>query len=233
VKVVVIVSANGEWKAVRGLFPQAQPETTPFGECFELQIEQRALTFFQGGWGKVSAAASAQYVIDHLQPDLLVNLGTCGGFQGRIEQGTIILVEKTIIYDIIEQMTDPEEAIQRYSSDIDLSWLPRLTPTPVLRGHLVSADRDIVREDIPMLISKYDAVAADWESGAIAWVARKNKQRLLILRAVSDLVGADGDEVYGEYELFTLRAREIMRRLIDVLPKWLSGIEKVQQGYRV
>jgi adenosylhomocysteine nucleosidase len=232
-KVIVIVSANGEWNAVKSLFPQANAETTPFGECFQVDVERRSLTFFQGGWGKVSAAASAQYVIDHFQPDLLVNLGTCGGFQGRIEQGIVILVEKTIIYDIIEQMTDPEAAIQHYSATLDLQWLPRLTPTPVLRGQLVSADRDIRADDIPELISKYDAVAADWESGAIAWVAQKSKQRLLILRAVSDLVGDDGDDVYGEYELFTVRAREIMRRLIELLPKWLNAIEKVQQGYRV
>ena len=147
-KVAVIVCANGEWHALRALFPQVEAESTPFGECFDLQVERWPLTFFHGGWGKVSAAASAQYVIDHFQPDLLVNLGTCGGFQGRIEQGTIILVERTIIYDIIEQMTDPVEAIQHYSTDLDLEWLPRVTPTPVLRGQLVSADRDIRAEDI-------------------------------------------------------------------------------------
>lgn len=232
-KIVIIVSANGEWQAVKTLLPKAVPERTVFGECFDIRIDRWPVTFFQGGWGKVSAAATAQYIIDKFEPDLLINLGTCGGFEGRIEQGIVILVERTIIYDIVEQMTDPEEAIQQYSSEIDLSWLPRLTPSPVLRGQLVSADRDIIREDIPMLISKYDAVAADWESGAIAWVARKNHQRLLILRAVSDIVGQDGDEVYGEYEVFTDRAREIMRHLIELLPKWLDGIEKVQQGYRV
>ncbi len=230
---VVIVSANGEWNSVKSLLPQAIPERTIFGECFDVELEGFLVTFFQGGWGKASAAASAQYVIDHFQPDLLVNLGTCGGFQGGIEQGIVILVERTIIYDIIEQMTDPEGAIEFYSTTLDLSWLPRLNPSPVLRGHLVSADRDIVREDIPMLIEKYDAVAADWESGAIAWVAQRNHQKLLILRGVSDLVGEEGDEVYGEYELFTSRAKEILRRLIEVLPRWLNAIEKVQQGYHV
>ena len=232
-KIVVIVSANGEWEAVKSVLPHALPERTIFGECFDVTIDRWPVTFFQGGWGKVSAAASTQYVIDQFHPDLLINLGTCGGFEGRIQAGIVILVEKTIIYDIIEQMTDPEEAIEHYSCTLDLSWLPRLTPSPVLRGHLVSADRDIVREDIPMLISKYDAVAADWESGAIAWVALKNNQRLLILRAVSDLVGEGGDEVYGEYEEFASRAKEVMRRLIEVLPRWLEGIEKVQQGYHV
>lgn len=232
-KVVILVSADGEWMALKSLLPQAIPERTLFGECMDAELGGWPVTFFQGGWGKVSAAATAQYVIDQLQPDLLVNLGTCGGFQGRIEQGIVILVEKTVVYDIIEQMTDATAAIEHYTTELDLHWLPRLTPTPVLRGLLVSADRDIVRSDIPELIQKYDAVAADWESGAIAWVARRNNQKLLILRGVSDIVGEDSDEVYGEYELFQSRAREIMRRLIDALPKWLTGIDKVQQGYHV
>jgi adenosylhomocysteine nucleosidase len=232
-KIFVIISANAEWQAVKSLFPAVKVEDTPFGECFDVAIEQWNPTFFHGGWGKISAAATTQFIIDHYHPDLMVNLGTCGGFQGRIEQGIIILVEKTIIYDILEQMTDSEEAIAHYSTKLDLNWLPRITPSPVSRGLLVSADRDILVEDIPMLVEKYDAVAADWESGAIAWVANKNGQRLLILRGVTDLVSTEGGEVYGDYEMFVGRTKEIMRRLIDVLPKWLKGIEKVQLGYRV
>jgi adenosylhomocysteine nucleosidase len=233
VKIIVIISANAEWQVVKGIFPDVKVEETPFGECFETAIETWNPTFFHGGWGKTAAAATTQYVIDHYHPDLLVNLGTCGGFEGKIEEGIIILVERTIIYDIVEKMTGLEEAIDHYSTKLDLNWLPRITPSPVSRGLLVSADRDIMLEDIPMLVEKYEAVAADWESGSIAWVAKKNNQRLLILRGVSDLVGGDGDEVYGDYDLFINRTREIMRRLIDVLPKWLKGIEKVQLGYRV
>ena len=232
-KVVVIISANGEWNAMKSLFPESKIEGTLFGEKFDVTLEQRTITFFHGGWGKVSAAASAQFVIDFIHPDLMVNLGTCGGFLDRIESGTIILVDRTIIYDIVEQMTDADAAIEHYSVKLDLNWLPRITPSPVARGLMVSADRDIMVEDIPKLIAKYDAVAADWESGAIAWVAQKNNQRLLILRGVSDLVGGEGGEVYGDYELFLGRTKEIMRRLIDILPKWLTGIEKVQLGYRV
>lgn len=232
-KIVIIISANGEWQAVKSMYTDAKIENSPFGEYFETIIEQRTLTFFNGGWGKVSAAASTQYVIDQYHPDLIVNLGTCGGFQDRIELGTNILVERTIIYDIVEQMTDPVEAIDHYVTKLDLNWLPRITPSPVARGLLVSADRDIMVSDIAGLIEKYDAVAGDWESGAIAWVAQKNKQRLLILRCVSDLVGEDGGEAYGDYGLFMGRTKEIMRRLIEILPKWLIGIEKVQLGYRV
>lgn len=221
-KAVVIISANAEWRAVRELYPHALLEQTPFGGRFEIKLAAWDLVFFHGGWGKISAAAGAQFVIDHFKPDLLINLGTCGGLAGRIQTGTVILVERTLVYDIIEQMGDADEAIQFYASSLDLSWLPSNLPHPASRSLLLSADRDIIADDIPMLIEKYDAVAADWESGAIAWVAKRNGVPLLILRAVSDLVGREGGEAYENIGLFHERTEDIMKRLIGQLPDWLE-----------
>jgi adenosylhomocysteine nucleosidase len=231
--IVVIISANAEWRVVKELYPNLEAQQSPYGEFANLTFDFRPLTLFHGGWGKISAAATAQYVIDHFKPDLLVNLGTCGGFAGHIETGTVILVERTLVYDIIEQMGDGAEAIEHYSTDIDLSWIDdgrwmmddgKDGQRSFVRGLLVSADRDIVVEDIPMLIEKYDAVAADWESGAIAWVAKKNNTRLLILRGVSDLVGGDGGEAYGKIEIFHERTKTVMRELFRQLPEWLNAI---------
>ena len=225
---VVIISANAEWGVVKEMYPNLEIQISPYGEFSDLTLDARHLTLFHGGWGKISAAASAQYVIDHFKPDLLINLGTCGGFAGRIEIGTIILVERTLVYDIIEQMGDESAAIDYYASNLDLSWLPVNLPYPTPRGLLVSADRDILVNDIPILIEKYDAVAADWESGAIAWVAQKNNVRVLILRAVTDLVGGDGGEAYGNIELFHERTKTMMRELFRQLPGWLSTVRLEQ-----
>ena len=224
-KIVVLISANAEWRVVRELHPALEFQESPYGEF----AENQNMILFHGGWGKISAAATAQYVIDHFAPDLLVNLGTCGGFAGRIETGTIMLVDRTLVYDIVEQMGDEAEAIEYYTTDIDLSWLAKDKQQTmsngefsIVRGLLVSADRDIVLEDIPMLIEKYNAIAADWESGAIAWVAQRNKTRTLILRAVTDLVGRGGGEAYGNIELFQERTKTVMHELFRQLPGWLE-----------
>jgi len=226
-KIVVIISANAEWNAVKELYPALGIQNSPYGEFADFAVDSQHLILFHGGWGKISAAASAQYVIDQFKPDLLINLGTCGGFAGRVEKGTVILVEQTLVYDIIEQMSDSAEAIEHYSTEIDLSWLDdkRDGPSSIVRGLLVSADRDIVAEDIPMLIEKYGAVAADWESGAIAWVAQRNNTRVLILRAVSDLVSVEGGEAYGNIQLFHERTKTVMRELFRQVPEWLSAIK--------
>lgn len=220
-KPLVIVSANAEWRAIREVLSVQEVASTPMGEWFE----QGGVRYFHGGWGKISAAATTQFAIDQFHPDLLVNLGTCGGFVGSIEPGDVILVDRTIVYDIIEQMGDSAEAIDHYTTELDLSWLKQPYPHPVRRGLLVSADRDIVVEDIPQLVKQYGAFAADWESGAIAWVANKNNVRCLILRGVTDVVGAGGGEAYGNIALFHERTKGVMKALIEQLPDWLKSID--------
>ncbi len=218
---IIIISANAEWRATRELLSVREVMSTAMGEWFE----QGGVRYFHGGWGKISAAGTAQYVIDHFQPDLMVNLGTCGGFAGSIEPGEVILVDRTIVYDIVEQMGDSAEAIEHYTTELDLSWLRQPYPHTVRRGLLVSADRDIVVEDIPQLVKSFDAFAADWESGAIAWVAKKNNVRCLILRGVTDIVGAGGGEAYGNISLFHERTKDVMITLIEQLPDWLESVK--------
>ena len=126
-QVVVVVSADGEWRALNDLLNPQYLDHTPFGETFfqMVSLDEKVwnVRFVQGGWGKIAAAASAQYIIDHYEPDLLINLGTCGGFAGLVETGVVLVVEQTIVYDIYELMGDPIEHLAKYTTKIDLSWL--------------------------------------------------------------------------------------------------------------
>ena len=226
---VILVCADMEWRAVRNIFPDAGVQDSPFGEWFEWcaalsesPVEALPLIYFHTGWGKISAAAATQYALDRWSPALLINLGTCGGFDGRIERGAVVLAEKTLVYDILEQMGDQEEHITHYTTEIDLSWLGEDIPRGVRRNVLVSGDRDLLVQDIPELASRYGAVAGDWESGAIAFVANRNHTSCLILRGVSDLVGSEGGEAYGNLEFFVAASQEVLARLVSQLPDWIA-----------
>jgi len=192
------------------------------GESFCDRIAGSNVCFMHGGWGKVAAAGSTQYAIDRWNPQRIINIGTCGGFLDRVKQGEVILAQKTIIYDIFEQMSDPYQAIEKYTVNFDLSWLPATTPQPVLVDTLLSADRDIIPDEIPWLVEKFNAAAADWESGAIAWVASQNNLPCLILRAVSDLIGSNTSDAYGDYSYFEDQCREIMASFARHLPEWIE-----------
>ncbi len=230
--IVVIISSDAEWEAVRprlcARFSAAPAGATPYGEVYEARMDGGAgvsMVFTHGGWGKIDAAASAQYAISRWAPRLLVNLGTCGGFQGAIDQDTIVLADRTIVYDIVEQMSDPEAAFAHYTAVLDLSWLHEPYPHPVHRGLLLSGDRDLVVEDVPFLREHFGGTVGDWESGSIAHVATKNGVRCLILRGVTDLLGADGSDAYdGTLVVFRERAERVMLRLLEALPDWLACV---------
>ena len=215
-RVVVLIAADAEWRAVVGKLGSVVGQT-PWGETRVIDVAGEAVLFAHGGWGKIAAAASAQHLIDRYEPELLINLGTCGGFAGAVQQFEPIIVERTVVYDLVERMGDPEAAIAAYATVIDVDWVG-----DGRRGTLVSADQDVDPAAMARLASRYGAIAADWESGAIAHVAQRNDTRVLIVRGVSDVVGEGGSEVYGRETAFADATVRVMGDLLAALPGWIE-----------
>src|SRR4029079_19688539 len=109
---------------------------------------------------------------------------------------------------------------------IDLSWLRAPYTSRVTKTLLVSADRDLVPAELHELATRDGAVAGDWESGALAYTCARNKQRVLILRGISDLVSKEGDATYGSIPTFEAGARVVMQRLLRELPAWLDRLPR-------
>lgn len=230
-KIIVLISANAEWRVVKAVYPNENYQPTPWGEYFEKDIEtqngKQSVIFFHEGWGKVAAAGATQYAIDRWNPLLFINLGTCGGFEGSVNRFEILLVNQTVIYDIKEAMGDSKEAIQDYTTQLDVSWIA--APDSIRKTILVSADKDLVPEEIESLKKNYSAIAGDWETGAIAYTCKRNKKKLLILRGVSDLVSNKNGEAYGNPDVFQNGTEIVMKKLLDDLPRWLENILKNSQ----
>ncbi len=214
--VLVLICAGAEWRAALPHLPEGASGVTPYGpwRADADPVGSAGIVFTHTGWGKIAAAAAAQHAIDRWKPRLVINIGTCGGFAGVVERGEIVMAERTVVYDIIELMGDREEALAHYAVELDTAGWRDAIPGPLRRAPMVSADRDLHIEEIDWLRERFDAVAADWESGALAWVARRNELPILILRGVSDLVGPDGGEAYGAPGLFADRCGAIMRELL-------------------
>jgi adenosylhomocysteine nucleosidase len=96
-------------------------------------------------------------------------------------------------------------------------------PSNAVRGTIISGDQDLDPARLGELRDTYHALAADWESGAIAHVAAKNRTHVLILRGVSDVVSAAGDETYGNQVAFDVASQRVMADLVRALPAWLRS----------
>jgi adenosylhomocysteine nucleosidase len=220
--ILVLVSANEEWAAVRSILTGVPLERSPYGEYFTADIAGNAIGFFHGGWGKVSAAGSTQYTIDHFRPDHLLNIGTCGGIEGRINRLDIVAVERAVIYDIHEAMGNSRKAVAYYTTELNV---PKQLPSSIVRTTIYSADRDLTPGYLRQLEQRYRPRVVDWESGAIAWIAKQNNTPLLIVRGVTDLISLESAEAVGNLQLFRDNARRVMTGLIRDLPLYLAALQ--------
>jgi len=218
---VVLISADGEWQALLHYTSPSIQHPTPYGNWFSQPIANFPVVFMHAGWGKVATAGASQFAIDAFHPQLLINLGMCGGLEGLAEPGEILCVNQTAFYDIFEGMADYAQAIEFYSSKADLNWLPEELPEHTRLARLVSADQDIQPQAYERLAQEFGAVAADWESAAFAWVANRNGIPWLILRGVSDLVSPTAAETLGNLSLWQARTAKIMQDLLTQLPWYL------------
>jgi adenosylhomocysteine nucleosidase len=226
-RIVALISANAEWKILLAQLPGEVLHPTPFGPWFTHRIGSEDVVFFHGGYGKVSAAGSTQYAIDHWHPGLLVNLGTCGGFGGERKVGDIVLANETYIYDVIELMGDPDEAIEDFHTRLDTTAWPAKLAHRVVIGPIVSADRDIDPAAPEGLRAKFHASAGDWESGSIAWVAARNHTQVIILRGVTDLVdAAGGDPTYHAAGAWERASVAVMASLVSLLGEAMPDLVK-------
>ena len=114
-KIFIVTSANAEWSGIKFSFPVVQMASYPYGEYFQTTV-----------------ASALQYIFDRFTPDLVINLGTCGGFAGVVNHGDVILMEQTFIYDIAELMNSAD-VTDYYASSLDLSWLAEPHPYPTRR----------------------------------------------------------------------------------------------------
>ena len=224
--VPVLVSANGEWKAVKAILQPTVIQQSPLGEFFQIEIEGQPCLFFHSGWGKIATAASTQCVIDQYHPELIINIGTCGGFSGSSSVGEILLVTETLIYDIVERMDDPVAALNKYRTTNDTSWITNPLPEGNRRARIASADQDIDYNSFDLLTKTHQADAADWETGAFAWVAARNHTPWLALRAVSDLVSPERSETDNGVDLWRSRLDQLMRNVLADLPFYFTEFNK-------
>jgi adenosylhomocysteine nucleosidase len=223
-RAVILISANAEWQAVLHHMPLAV-EHSPYGDFAIHAFGGEPVVILHGGYGKTSAAGSTQYAIDRWHPRVLVNLGTAGGFAPDAKVGDIALVTKTTIYDIYEAMGDAAETIADYASAVDTSRWPARLAARVVPGPIVSGDRDLVPAEVAKLHATYHANVGDWESGSIAFVARKNGVPLIILREVTDVLDADHPSpTTGDLAAWQKQTELAMATLLDLVTDALPDL---------
>ena len=141
------------------------------------------------GVGKVNAACGAQYAVDRLGADVVINFGVAGGLNGGVEIAKTYAVSAVVQYDFdLTQLNGTpigtlNECTENY---LPLSVAEGFETKKVATGDRFNDDP----ADYKLLTEILDADIREMELGAIAQVCMHAGVKCYSFKTISDLAGS-------------------------------------------
>lgn len=159
----------------------------------------RSVAVIRSGVGRENAAAAAEALILGHKPRWIVSAGLAGGLHPDVKRNDIVMPDYIL-----------GENGQRLAIDFQMSSEQRSAVPGLHVGPLVTINRVAFRSDQKrQLAQQHGAIAVDMETLAVAEACRREKQRFLAVRAISD--GVD-DELPADVERL-VRKKTWVRRI--------------------
>lgn len=141
------------------------------------------------GVGKVNAAAGAQYAIDSLGADKIINLGVAGGLNSSMKVGGVYSVSHAVQYDF--DLVQLNGTAIGTLNEFEENFLPLNTVDLYPLKKLGTGDRfNDSLQDFKLLTEVLGADVRDMEGGAIAQVCAHAGVKYYSFKAISDLAGS-------------------------------------------
>lgn len=158
------------------------------------------VVFFESGPGEIQAAAGIQYLITRFKPDVILNLGVCGGLDAEIKKGDLCIVKDCVHTDYnVSTVADVRQGQYIGLSSEKIRFEENLIQLCKEYFHnkrefhcvsLASQDRIIHGDNERIALGeKWNCQICDMELSGYALVAIKNRVPLLGVKFVSDSVG--------------------------------------------
>lgn len=170
------------------------------------------------GVGKANAAAGAQYAIDCLNAEKIVNVGVAGGLNGGMKIAEIYCIAEAVQYDFdLVQLNGTQIGTL---NEFDKPYVPLAVCREYPQRRLATGDRfndDI--KDFTLLTQTLEADIRDMEGGAIAQICAHADVPCYSFKAISDVAGSGSttEQFSANLSACTDRLKEQITRIYEAV----------------
>lgn len=170
------------------------------------------------GIGKVSAALSAQALIDGFSPRVVLNFGAVGGC-GNVAAKNYYAVEKCCQYDF--DLSELDNVSVGYIQDYDRVFFDAYTKAAdfLEKRALATSDRFTCKASDVETIKKLGCALFDMEGAAIAQVCASNGVPFCSIKGVTDVYGSGANSVQFQQNL-----KAVSDGFADIIEKVLNNL---------
>ncbi|MDC9593317.1 5'-methylthioadenosine/S-adenosylhomocysteine nucleosidase [Xenorhabdus sp. IM139775] len=184
------------------------------------------IALLKSGIGKVAAALGTTLLIEHCQPDIVINTGSAGGLDPKLKVGDIVVSEEVRYHDadLTAFGYEPGQMAQCPAAFVADDKLIALAEKCIqslnlnaVRGLICSGDAFINgAEPLARIRATFPNVTAvEMEAAAIGHVCHQYHLPFVVVRAISDV--ADQESHLSFDEFLVVAARESTRMVNAML----------------
>ena len=189
----------------------------------------RNVVIAQCGMGKVNAGICAMVMITDFNAKYIINTGTSGSLDDRLEIGDMVISTDAVQHDFDATPIGYEKGeipyTGKYSFEADPGLIQRATKAVeecipdvnMLQGRICSGDQFIDSIEAKTAItSQFGGLCCEMEGGAIAHVCYLNDVPFVIIRAVADTADGNLPPDYDEFEkMAALRCAAVIEYMVE------------------
>jgi len=185
------------------------------------------VVLMQSGIGKVNAALTTALLIEHYQPEAIINTGSAGGLGQGLSVGDIVISREVLHHDVDATefgyvLGQVPGMPMTYTADERLMALTeeaiQINNLQAHIGLIVSGDSFIGSlEKKEEIIENFpEVLAVEMEAAAVAQVAYQYQIPFIITRAVSDLANGEAGMTFEEFlKVACVSSSKIVKSLIE------------------
>lgn len=217
----IIVAEEKELLAIKEIMTNIEKIKIFEKIFYKGEIENKEVIVVKSNVGKVNSSRVCQILIDKFNPSLIINVGTAGSVDNRLEIGDVVVADKLYQHDFdvtpFGRKIGEIENIGEYIK-VDSNLLELFNDLNVVIGSIASGDKFIVDiQEKNNIRNTFNALCIEMEGASIAQVCYLCKVPFLVIRSITDKL--DGSSKIDFETFLELSSKKAVNILKEILKK--------------
>ena len=220
----IITAIDEELNAIKDIMKDITEERIYDLIFYKGKINNKKVMLVKCGVGKVNSARATQILTDKFNLEYVINTGSAGGLNNKLQIGDIVVGTKLVQHDFNTMPFGNErgyisETGKFFESDIDLINRCKEIKIQNLTVHIGKiASGDIFCTEVKMkekIQKEFDCDCVEMEGAAIAQVCFLNKIPFVVIRSISDIPNENNNIDFEKFiKVASKNCAEFVRKLV-------------------
>ena len=225
-KVGIIVAMREELEEILKIMNNTIKKEIYNIKYFEGSINKSNIIIVESGVGKVNAARITQILIDKLEVEEIINVGSAGALNEELNIGDIVIADKLVQHDfditafnhnkgyitgVGDYIETDKTLIEKFKNSADKieNRTYKIKVGTIASGDIFCTDTNMKDK----IYSKFNADCVEMEGAAIAQVCYLDNIPFIVIRSISDTPNGNNAIVFDEFvKLASKRCSEILSK---------------------